>query len=95
MTKTHGAPATAAPAVVDSTVRIDFVNDVRSPHASALAVLMRDEIPLAILDVVVVEGIDDVLIASWCIDHGAQLLHRDRDFDAMVSVLGLEVIGLG
>lgn len=34
----------------------------------------------------------DVLIASWCIDHGARLLHHDRDFEAMESLLGLRVI---
>lgn len=34
----------------------------------------------------------DMLIASWCVDHDAWLLHRDRDFDAMAPVLGLKFI---
>lgn len=33
----------------------------------------------------------DVLIATWCLDNGAILLHRDRDFDAFASHLGLRV----
>lgn len=31
----------------------------------------------------------DVLIASWCLDHGAALLHRDRDFAPFTEVFGL------
>lgn len=31
----------------------------------------------------------DVLIASFCIDRGYALLHRDRDFDAFARVRGL------
>lgn len=31
----------------------------------------------------------DVLIASFCIDKGYALLHRDRDFDAFEQVRGL------
>lgn len=34
----------------------------------------------------------DTLIASWCIDHDAALLHDDRDFDAIARVLGLKTI---
>jgi predicted nucleic acid-binding protein len=33
----------------------------------------------------------DVLIATWCLDNGAVLLHRDRDFDPFVAHLGLRV----
>lgn len=33
----------------------------------------------------------DVIIASYCILHGLELLHTDRDFDAMVQHLGLGV----
>ena len=128
--------------VVDSTVWIDFFNGASAPWVSALAVLLRDEAPIAIPDVVVMEVLQglrsdrefdavesalgefeqvdvggrdacvaaarryrrlraagvtprktiDVLIASWCIDHGARLLHHDRDFEAMVPLLGLKVI---
>ena len=33
----------------------------------------------------------DVLIATYCIEHGIELLHNDRDFDAMETFLGLRV----
>jgi predicted nucleic acid-binding protein len=33
----------------------------------------------------------DVLIATFCIAYGFELLHNDRDFDAMEEVLGLRV----
>ena len=36
----------------------------------------------------------DVLIATFCIEHGYWLLHYDRDFDAMEKILGLQVLGL-
>jgi predicted nucleic acid-binding protein len=34
----------------------------------------------------------DCLIATFCIEKGHVLLHRDRDFDAFVKHLGLRVI---
>jgi len=34
----------------------------------------------------------DVLIATFCIENSHTLLHSDRDFDAMVDGLGLEVV---
>ncbi len=33
----------------------------------------------------------DVIIASFCIETGLELLHSDRDFDAMEEYLGLRV----
>lgn len=33
----------------------------------------------------------DVLIATFCIDEGHQLLHNDRDFEGMAAHLGLQV----
>jgi predicted nucleic acid-binding protein len=33
----------------------------------------------------------DVLIATFCIDSGLELLHNDRDYDPMEAVLGLKV----
>lgn len=33
----------------------------------------------------------DVLLASFCIEHGHALLHSDRDFDALESRRGLRV----
>jgi predicted nucleic acid-binding protein len=34
----------------------------------------------------------DLLIGTFCLHHGHQLLHRDRDFDAMEQHLGLRVL---
>jgi len=34
----------------------------------------------------------DLLIGTFCIRHGHQLLHRDRDFDPMEAHLGLRVL---
>lgn len=34
----------------------------------------------------------DCLIATYCIRHGHKLLHRDRDFDAFQTHLGLSVL---
>lgn len=33
----------------------------------------------------------DVLIATFCIEHGFELLHNDRDFEPMEAILGLRV----
>jgi len=33
----------------------------------------------------------DVLIATFCIEYGFELLHNDRDFDPMEKILGLKV----
>jgi predicted nucleic acid-binding protein len=33
----------------------------------------------------------DVIIASFCILQGLELIHADRDFDAMERHLGLQV----
>jgi len=34
----------------------------------------------------------DVLIATFCIENGFDLIHNDSDFDAMERVLGLSVL---
>ena len=34
----------------------------------------------------------DVLIATFCMDEGHSLLHRDRDFDPFEELLGLSVV---
>jgi predicted nucleic acid-binding protein len=34
----------------------------------------------------------DVLIGTFCIERGHQLLHDDRDFDPMETLLGLAVV---
>ena len=33
----------------------------------------------------------DVIIATFCIENGFELLHNDRDFDPMEEMLGLQV----
>ena len=33
----------------------------------------------------------DVLIATFCIENGFELIHDDRDFDQMERMLGLKV----
>ena len=33
----------------------------------------------------------DVIIATFCIENGFELLHNDRDFDSMEELLGLQV----
>jgi predicted nucleic acid-binding protein len=40
---------------------------------------------------ITIRGTIDVIIATWCIENGAFLLHNDRDFDAMERELGLHV----
>ena|ERR1700736_4603854 len=34
----------------------------------------------------------DCLIATFCLQAGHELLHRDRDFDSFENVLGLQVV---
>lgn len=33
----------------------------------------------------------DVLIATFCIEHGFELLHNDKDYEQMEKILGLRV----
>ena len=35
----------------------------------------------------------DMMIATYCIAHGLQLLHADRDFDGLEKELGLTIAG--
>ena len=35
----------------------------------------------------------DMMIATYCIAHGLQLLHADRDFDVLEQELGLTIVG--
>jgi predicted nucleic acid-binding protein len=35
---------------------------------------------------------NDVIIGTFCIVHGCQLLHNDQDFDPMEKFLGLQVV---
>lgn len=33
----------------------------------------------------------DVLIATFCLEHGFELLHNDKDYDSIEAILGLQV----
>ena len=35
----------------------------------------------------------DIMIGTFCIHHQISLLHDDRDFEPMVEILGLEIVG--
>jgi predicted nucleic acid-binding protein len=35
----------------------------------------------------------DMIIATYCVAHGLQLLHADRDFEVLEKELGLTVLG--
>lgn len=41
---------------------------------------------------ITIRGTIDVIIATWCIENGAELLHNDRDFDPIERELGLSVL---
>jgi predicted nucleic acid-binding protein len=34
----------------------------------------------------------DVLIGTFCVEHGMQLIHHDSDFDLMANHIGLDII---
>ena len=34
----------------------------------------------------------DVLIATFCVENGFELLHNDKDFDQMEEILGLKIL---
>lgn len=40
---------------------------------------------------ITIRGTIDVIIATWCLENGAALLHDDRDFDVLERHLGLSV----
>lgn len=39
---------------------------------------------------ITVRGTIDVMIATWCIENNVPLLHKDRDFAHMQTVIGLQ-----
>ncbi|MEO7221160.1 MAG: PIN domain-containing protein [Devosia sp.] len=41
---------------------------------------------------VTVRTVPDIIIATYCIEHGQELLHQDRDFDHFERHLGLHVV---
>jgi hypothetical protein len=77
-----------------------FVNTERLLRAFPIVEIVSEEVALraarAYRDLrgrgVTIRSTIDVLIGSWCLLHGAFLMHRDRDFDAMEKHLGLDVL---
>jgi predicted nucleic acid-binding protein len=41
---------------------------------------------------ITLQGTTDLVIATFCVEHGHSLLHDDRDFDAMAPHIGLTVV---
>jgi predicted nucleic acid-binding protein len=127
--------------VADTSVWIDFFNDVTSPRIDALVFSWKAQ-QLAVTDVIIMEvlqgfrsdsdyaaaqkimnglvyrpfwgkrnmeraacnyrqlrkqGItirkpNDVVIGTFCIENGYQLLHNDQDFEPIEKFLGLQVV---
>lgn len=66
--------------------------EVVEHHDTALAVDAARNYRLLREDGRTVRKTIDLLIASHCIRHRHELLHRDRDFDAFEERLGLRVV---
>jgi len=41
---------------------------------------------------ITVQGTTDLIIATFCVEHGHILLHEDNDFDVMAPHIGLKVV---
>jgi predicted nucleic acid-binding protein len=41
---------------------------------------------------ITIRRVNDIIIATFCIETGHSLLHNDRDFDPMEQYLGLKVV---
>ena len=41
---------------------------------------------------ITIRKVPDLIIATYCIEHGHSLLHDDRDFEPMREHLGLRVV---
>ena len=68
--------------------RFDVVSLVNAEIASRSAAFYRD---LRRRGVTVRKTID-MLIGTYCIEHGHSLLHSDRDFDQLERYLGLSIV---
>ena len=63
---------------------VNMLNSKIAPQVARNYRLLRDK-------GVMVRKTIDMMIATFCIESGHQLLHADRDFDPMVEHLGLRV----
>ena len=74
----------AAKEIMESLEYHDFVsNKIALQSAQNFRILQRSGIT--------VRKTIDVIIATFCIENGFELLHNDRDFDPMEELLGLRV----
>ncbi|MEE4312247.1 MAG: PIN domain nuclease [candidate division KSB1 bacterium] len=74
----------AAKKIMESLEYHDFVGkEIALQSAKNFRILRRSGIT--------VRKTIDVIIATFCIENGFQLLHNDRDFDSMEALLGLIV----
>lgn len=73
-----------AKTLMDSLEYYDFVGKEMAAKAAKNLRLLRKQ-------GVTVHKTIDVLIATFCIEHGFELLHNDRDFEPMKEILGLQV----
>ena len=75
----------AARQLMDRLEYHDFLGKERALRAAGNYRLLRKK-------GVTVRKTVDVMIATFCVDKGFELIHNDRDFDAMEKVLGLRVL---
>jgi predicted nucleic acid-binding protein len=74
----------AAKEIMESLEYHDFVGkEIALQSAQNFRILQRSGIT--------VRKTIDVMIATFCIENGFELLHNDRDFDPMEELLGLKV----
>jgi predicted nucleic acid-binding protein len=74
----------AAKEIMESLEYHDFVGkEIALQSAQNFRILQRNG--------VTVRKTIDVIIATFCIENGFELLHNDRDFDPMEKLLGLQV----
>ena len=73
-----------AKTLMDSLKYYDFVGKEMAAKAAKNLRLLRKQ-------GVTVHKTIDVLIATFCLEHGFELLHNDRDFEPMKEILGLQV----
>jgi len=70
--------------IMDSLEYYDFVGKEMAMNAAQNFRTLREK-------GITIRKTIDVLIATFCIEYGFELLHNDRDFDPMEEVLGLRV----
>lgn len=85
--------------LVDTTVWIDYLEGVNTPHAEWLDPHLERQ-RLGLTDILLCEVLQGVrgeaqakqVYRSFCLLNGHALLHNDRDFDPFERLLGLSVV---